>query len=94
MVVSCHGHRGQCKTWTLDSGLDRGLDSGLDFGLDIGLNRAIVTPYTADVGVAYCITPYTTKKSRSHVDFCDGHRVTGSLAARSRGHWQFLDGHR
>ena len=23
-------------------------------------------------------------------DFCDGHRVTGSLAARSRGHWQFL----
>ena len=34
--------RGQCKTWTLDSGLDRGLDSGLHFGLhfgpDIGLD--------------------------------------------------------
>ena len=26
-------------------------------------------PYAANVGVAYCITPYTTKKSRSHGGF-------------------------
>ena len=54
----------------------------------------IVTPYTADVGVAYRNTPYTTEKSHSHVDFCDSHRVTGSLAVQSRGHRQFLDGHK
>ena len=45
-----------------------------------------MTPYTADVGVAYCIL------QKSHAvteDFCHGHWVTGSLAAWSRGHWQF-----
>ena len=30
-------HPGNCKIWTLDSGLDRGLDRGLDHGLDYGL---------------------------------------------------------
>ena len=61
------------------------------------MRPAIVTPYTADVGVAYRITPYTTKKSHSHGGFLQrsqGHRVTGSFAARSHGHWQSLDGHR
>ena len=52
------------------------------------LQLAIVTPYTADVGVAYRIR-YTTKHHTAMVDFCDGHRVTGSLAAQSRGHRQF-----
>ena len=51
----------------------------------------IVTPYTADVGVAYRILPNSHAVT---VDFCDGHRVTDSLAAWSHGHWQFLDGHR
>ena len=27
--------QGNCKTWTLDSGLDHGLDYGLDYGLDL-----------------------------------------------------------
>ena len=39
----------------------------------------IVTPYTADVGVAYRNTPYTTEKSRSH----------GGFLRRSQGHRQF-----
>ena len=43
------------------------------------LRPAIVTPYTVDVGVAYRITPYTTKKSRSH----------GGFLRRSQGHQQF-----
>ena len=43
------------------------------------LRPAIVTLYTADVGVAYRITPYTTKKSRSH----------GGFLRRSQGHQQF-----
>ena len=43
------------------------------------LRPAIVTPYTADVGVAYRITPYTTKKSHSH----------GGFLRRSQGHQQF-----
>ena len=50
------------------------------------------TPYLVDVGVAYRITPYTTKKSRSHGGFLrqsQGHRqfssaVTRSLAAFGR----------
>ena len=37
------------------------------------------TPYTVDVGVAYRITPYTTKKSCSH----------GGFLRRSQGHRQF-----
>ena len=36
--------------------------------------------YGGCMGVAYCITPYTTKTSHSHSGFCDGHRVAGSLA--------------
>ena len=30
---SRHSLWGQCKSWTLDSGLDCGLDSGLEYGL-------------------------------------------------------------
>ena len=29
---------GECKSWTLDSGLDHGLDYGLEYGLEYGLN--------------------------------------------------------
>ena len=51
-IVSCPDHtpegRGQCKTWTLDSGLDRGLDSGLDFGLDIGKPGLWTLDWTVD----------------------------------------------
>ena len=32
-VVSLHC-MGQCKSWTLDSGLDHGLDYGLEYGLN------------------------------------------------------------
>ena len=35
-------------------------------------------PYAANVGVAYCITPYTTEKSCSH----------GGFLRRSQGHQQ------
>ena len=44
------------------------------------------TPYTVDVGVAYRITPYTTKKSRSHGGFLrqsQGHRQFSSAVVRS-----------
>ena len=44
------------------------------------------TPYTVDVGVAYRITPYTTKKSRSHGGFLrqsQGHRQFNSAVVRS-----------
>ena len=41
----------------------------------------IVTPYTADVGVAYRNTPYTTEKSRV--------RSHGGFLRRSQGHRQF-----
>ena len=27
-------HSGECKSWTLDSGLDHGLDYGLEYGLN------------------------------------------------------------
>ena len=42
--------------------------------------------YTADVGVAYRITVYTTKKSRSHGGFLrqsQGHRQFSSAVTRS-----------
>ena len=29
-----HGLAGECKSWTLDSGLDHGLDYGLKYGLN------------------------------------------------------------
>ena len=47
----------------------------------------IVTPYTADVGVAYRNTPYTTEKSRSHGGFLrrsQGHRQFSSAVTRSQ----------
>ena len=34
--------RGECKSWTLDSGLDHGLDYGLDYGLEYGLNFRLI----------------------------------------------------
>ena len=46
-----------------------------------------MTPYTADVGVAYRNTPYTTEKSRSHGGFLrrsQGHRQFSSAVTRSQ----------
>ena len=51
-------------------------------------------PYTVDVGVLTVLLCILPKSHAVTVNFCDGHRVTGSLDARSRGHRQFLDGHR
>ena len=39
MVIAYNGHgreakMGECKSWTLDSGLDHGLDYGLEYGLN------------------------------------------------------------
>ena len=30
----CMEYMGECKSWTLDSGLDHGLDYGLEYGLN------------------------------------------------------------
>ncbi len=62
---------------------------GLVTPISIVLRAAtgIVTPYTADVGVAYRITPYTTKKSHSHGGFLrrsQGHRQFSSAVTRSQ----------
>ena len=63
------------------------LQQGVVTPINIVLRAAtrIVTPYTADVGVAYRITPYTTKKSRSHDGFLrrsQGHRQFSSAVTR------------
>ena len=40
-LVACESgiqsFQGECKSWTLDSGLDHGLDYGLEYGLNPGL---------------------------------------------------------
>ena len=39
-ILSCLGGlpaAGECKSWTLDSGLDHGLDYGLEYGLNFRL---------------------------------------------------------
>ena len=65
------------------------LPQGVVTPISIVLRAAtgIVTLYTADVGVAYRITPYTTKKSRSHGGFLrrsQGHRQFSSAVTRSQ----------
>ena len=42
-VFPNHKHpRGECKSWTLDSGSLDGLDHGLDYGLEYGLNSRLI----------------------------------------------------
>ena len=40
---------GECKSWTLDSGLDH----GLDYGLEYGLNSRLIFKLLASQGLYY-----------------------------------------
>ena len=44
--------RGECKSWTLDSGLDHGLDYGLEYGLNSRLIFKLLAMHGSKPGPA------------------------------------------
>ena len=52
----------------------------LQYVLYVEPRPEIVTLYTADVGVAYCIFCILQKKSHSHSRFCHGHWVASNIS--------------